>query len=150
MSKMGEKSLEKVEAVINSDNSAVSVPVETPPVDIPTVVPVNETPVPKKRGRKPGSKNKKTLQESSEKQNFNNEGGEAVSSEDHNTLENYYLIAVKAKENLLKKLEKEDDPVAISFIKNSIMCTEMNCSRLKARGFLGRRSDLVASALTKR
>jgi hypothetical protein len=82
----------------------------------------------KKRGRKPGSKNKKTMEDKHEKQEFSSAEG---SPSDNNTPSNYYKIAVESKIRLEKRLEKEHDPKLISAIKNSIYCNGINIERLR-------------------
>lgn len=107
-------------------------------ISVVDVVSISENPQvidikPKKRGRKPGSKNKNTIKDTKDKQNFTVENDNKSSSADHNNIENYYQIALKALDKLKKMLDKEVDMVAISFIKNSIYCTEINIKRFKER-----------------
>jgi hypothetical protein len=83
--------------------------------------------VKKKRGRKPGSKNKTTKQDEREKSNFSNDEKDNDSS--HNNTETYYNLAVEANKSLKKRLEKETDGKIISAINSSIICNDINIER---------------------
>ena len=118
------KTLEKLDKV--EETPVVTIPEISIPENLVKFPEAAEVPdAPKRRGRKPGSKNKKTIQDETDKQSFTAE------ETPKNTTETYYNSAVRDKEKLEKMLTKETEPLTLSFIHSSLACVNLNIEWFK-------------------